>query len=92
MAVRFRIETSQAELDWYRESSYWMRVSDEKTMKNAAKREGKAEGFVLGKTKTLEENARNLYANGSSVEYIDKCLKMTEDRVREIVKDVEVKK
>ena len=90
MAVRVLRNISQDELNWYRESSYWMRVSDDKTRINAAERKGEVKGFARGKTETLEENARNFYANGSSVEYIAKCLKMTEDRVREIVKDVKV--
>ena len=48
MAVRVLHSMSQDELNWYRESSYWMRVSDDKTMKNAAERKGLEKGFKKG--------------------------------------------
>ena len=44
--------------------------------------------FREGKREQLIEDARNLYANGASVELIAKSLKMTPDEVREITKDV----
>ena len=46
--------------------------------------EGKAQGI---QQKTLEA-ARNLYANGVSIELIAKSLKMTEEEVRELTKDI----
>lgn len=36
------------------------------------------------------EDARSFYANGVSIELIAKSLNMTEDHVKEIVKDVTV--
>ena len=39
---------NQDELNWYHETRYWMHVSDEVTMINAAKREGLAEGRAEG--------------------------------------------
>jgi len=48
MAVRVLQNISQDEANWYRESSYWMRVSDEKSMKNAAEKKGHEEGFSKG--------------------------------------------
>ena len=44
MAFTVLKNVSQDELNWYHETRYWMHVSDEVTMKNAAKREGIAEG------------------------------------------------
>lgn len=44
-----------------------------------------AEGFKQGEEKKNIEDAINLYANGISVELITKSLKMSEERVREIV-------
>ena len=35
------------------------------------------------------EDAKSFYANGASIELIAKSLKMTEEQVQEIVKDVE---
>ena len=44
--------------------------------------------FREGEAKARREDARNLYANGVSIELIAKSLKMTLDEVREITKDV----
>lgn len=45
--------------------------------------------FRQGEEKARREDARNLYANGVSIELIAKSLKMTLEEVREITKDVE---
>ena len=45
--------------------------------------------FRQGEEKARREDARNLYANGASIELIAKSLKMTLEEVREITKDVE---
>lgn len=45
--------------------------------------------FRQGEEKARREAARNLYANGVSIELIAKSLKMTLEEVREITKDVE---
>lgn len=77
MAVTVLRNISQDELNWYRESSYWMRVSDEKTMKNAAEKHGREEGLataVLG-----------FYKNKVPIEIIAKSLNMTEEQVQEII-------
>ena len=39
MAFTVLKNVSQDELNWYHETRYWMHVSDELTMKNAAKKE-----------------------------------------------------
>ena len=46
--------------------------------------EGKTQGI---QEKTIED-ARNLYANGVSIGLIAKSLKMTEEEVRELTKDI----
>ena len=55
MAFTVLKNVSQDELNWYHESRYWMHVSDELTMKNAARREGLAEGRAEGRTQGLAE-------------------------------------
>ena len=45
--------------------------------------------FRQGEEKARREDARNLYANGVSIELISKSLKMTTEEVKEITKDVE---
>ena len=73
MAFTVLENVSQDELNWYHETRYWMHVSDELTMKNAAKREGLAEGIAEGEHKKAVETARNLLAEGISPEIIAKC-------------------
>ena len=48
------------------------------------------QGIQLGEEKKAIEDAINFFANGASVELIAKSLKMSEEQVREIVKDVVV--
>lgn len=45
-------------------------------------------GIQQGEEKKAIEDARNFYVNGASIELIAKSLKMTEEQVKEIVKDV----
>ena len=49
---------------------------------------GIQQGIQQGEEKKSIEDARNFYANGASIELIAKSLKMTEEQVKEIVKDV----
>ena len=64
MAVRVLHSISEDELNWYRESSYWMRVSDDKTMKNAAQKAGHAEGLAEGRAEGLTEGRAEGLAEG----------------------------
>ena len=57
MAFTVLKNVSQDELNWYHESRYWMHVSDELTMKNAARREGLAEGRAEGRAEGKHEKA-----------------------------------
>lgn len=81
MAFTVLKNISQDELNWQRETHYWMSVSDEATRQEAARRKGEA--------MAKKEAARNFFANGVSIELIAKSLKMTLDEVREITKDVD---
>ena len=85
MAFTVLKNISQDELNWQRETHYWMSVSDEATRQHFAIEKGKAEG----KTEANIEAARNFFANGVSIDLIAKSLKMTLDEVREITKDVD---
>ena len=49
---------------------------------------GIQQGIQQGEEKKAIEDARNFYVNGVSIELIAKSLKMTEEQVKEIVKDV----
>ena len=49
---------------------------------------GIQQGIQQGEEKKSIEDARNFYVNGVSIELIAKSLKMTEEQVKEIVKDV----
>jgi hypothetical protein len=60
MAFTVLKNVSQDELNWYHETRYWMHVSDELTMKNAARREGRAEGIAEGKHEKAVEAAITL--------------------------------
>ena len=80
MAFTVLKNISQDELNWQRETHYWMSVSDEATRQDFAMRKGE--------DKARREAARNFFANGVSIELIAKSLKMTVDEVREITKDV----
>ena len=60
MAFTVLKNVSQDELNWYHETRYWMHVSDEVTMKNAAMREGHAKGLAEGKHEKAVEAAITL--------------------------------
>lgn len=49
---------------------------------------GIEKGIEQGREAACLENARNLYANGVSIELISKSLNLTPEKVKEIVKDV----
>ena len=50
--------------------------------------DGYEEGLAQGIRQNAEEAARNLYANGVSIELISKSLKMSEEEVRELARDI----
>lgn len=45
-------------------------------------------GIEKGAKQNSIENARNLFANGASIELISKSLKMTREEILEITKDI----
>ena len=84
MAVTVLKNISQDEINWYHETRYWMHVSDEKTMINAAKREGKAEGLEEGKQKAIIEMVRNAKAAKLPVEQIAVITKLSVAEIQKI--------
>ncbi len=72
----------------------WQQTIDDE--KEDAYEEGRAEGISVGRAEGLAEGAsqkaveaaRNLFANGASIELIAKSLKMTESEIRELTKDI----
>ena len=84
MAVTVLKDISQDEINWYHETRYWMHVSDEKTMINAAKREGKAEGLEEGKKKAIIEMVKNAKTAKLPVEQIAAITKLSVDEIQKI--------
>ena len=66
-------------------SDFWMALVDERVLREGSYKKGKAEGLAEGVAKgrieTITENARNLKANGVSVEIIAKSLGLTADEI-----------
>ena len=85
---------SQSEAEWIRERDYWDAVMTERTIREEAEirglKSGMEKGLEQGKYQKAVECARSLYANGVSVELIAKSLNMTNEQIKEIVRDVEV--
>ena len=100
MAFTVLKNVSQDELNWYHETRYWMHVSDELTMKNAAKREGIAEGRAAGlaegraegEQKAKVEAARNFLAEGVSSEVIARCTGLSLEEVQKLSKELSDKR
>ena len=96
MAFTVLKNVSQDELNWYHETRYWMHVSDELTMKNAAKKEGLAEGKQLGFTegertglakgeqKAKLETARNLIKKNVALDTIAECTGLSLEEVQKL--------
>ena len=82
MAFTVLENVSQDELNWYHETRYWMHVSDELTMKNAAKREGRAEGIAEGEHKKAVEVARKMIKNGINTEIIIECTNLSQEEIQ----------
>ena len=81
MAFTVLENISQDELNWYHESRYWMHVSDELTMKNAARREGLAAGRNAG----IIETAKNLLKmNVLSHEQIAQATDLDLEKIKEL--------
>ncbi len=94
MAVRVIHSMSQDELNWYRESSYWMRVSDDKTMINTATRRGLEKGMKKGLKQGREEGAQQkaidtaieLLKEKICPEVIAKCTHLPIEKIKELQK------
>ena len=88
MAFTVLKNVSQDELNWYHETRYWMHVSDEVTMINAAKREGLAEGeqigIAKGEHKKAVEAAQNLLKKGIDSGIIAECTGLPLEEVQNL--------
>lgn len=85
MAFTVLKNISQDEINWQKETHYWMRISDEITMKNAGIRQGLRRGRIEGKREQTIEAVRNFYKNGVSIDVISKSLNITPEKVLEIL-------
>ncbi|MCR4713229.1 MAG: Rpn family recombination-promoting nuclease/putative transposase [Treponemataceae bacterium] len=84
MAFTVLKNVSQDELNWYHETRYWMHVSDELSMKEAARQEGLAEG----RQKKAVEDAIELLKENVSPEIIAKCVKLPIEQIQELAKQL----
>ena len=84
MAFTVLKNISQDELNWQKETHYWMRISDEITMKNAGIRQGLRRGRIEGKKEQVEEDAIALLKDGDSPEKISRCLRLPLEKVQEL--------
>ncbi len=84
MAFTVLKNVSQDELNWYHETRYWMHVSDELSMKEAARCEGHASGLAEGRQKKAVETARNLLVKGINPEIIAECTGLPLEQVGEL--------
>ena len=97
MAFTVLKNVSQDEMNWYHESRYWMHVSDELTMKNAAERRGIEQGHKQGmeaglaqgkeegsREKALETAKNLLKLNVLSKEQIAKVTGLTLEAIEEL--------
>ena len=76
MAVTVLKNISQDEINWYRETRYWMHVSDEKSMISSAVDRGLKQG--------REETAAALLKEGDSPEKIARCTKLPLEKILEL--------
>ena len=88
MAFTVLKNVSQDELNWYHETRYWMHVSDELSMKEAARREGLAEGLEKGEHKKAVEAAIELLKENVAPEIIAKCVKLPLEQVNELARTI----
>ena len=92
MAFTVLKNISQDEINWQKETHYWMRISDEITMKNAGIRQGlrrgRIEGRKEGRAEKAEEDAIALLNEGDSPEKISRCLKIPLEKVLGLQKQI----
>ena len=64
----------------------WQQTIDDE--KEDAYEEGYTQGISQGASQKTVEDARNLFANGASIELIAKSLKMSESEILELTRDI----
>lgn len=78
---------SQDEINWSRETHYWMKVSDEVTKKNAeirALKKAKEDGIEEGREEGLRLTAKNFLKENVPVEIIAKCTGLTVEEIENL--------
>ena len=90
MAVTVLKNISQDEINWYHETRYWMRISDEKTMVFCAEERGHEEGLKQGLQQGIEQgieqSAKNAIEMGLSTEQIVKITGLTPEQIERLRK------
>ena len=80
MAVTVLKNISQDEINWYHETRYWMRISDEKTMIFCAEERGHEaglkQGLEQGIQQGIQEGIQQGIQEGSQQKAIEAALKM----------------
>ena len=93
MAFTVLKNISQDELNWQKETHYWMRISDEITMKNAGIRQGLRRGRIEGKAEGRKEKAEEVaiafLIKGTPPETIAECVQLPLEKVLELKKTLE---
>ena len=88
MAFTVLKNISQDEINWQKETHYWMRISDEITMKNAGIRQGlrrgRIEGKAEGKKEQAEESAKTALDMNLPIEQVSKITGLPREKVLEL--------
>ena len=88
MAFTVLKNISQDELNWQKETHYWMRISDEITMKNAGIRQGlrrgRIEGKAEGKKEQAVESAKTALSMNLPIEQVSKITGLPREKVLEL--------
>ena len=90
MAFTVLKNISQDELNWQKETHYWMRISDEITMKNAGIRQGLRRGRIEGKKEQREEDAKNALALEIPADKVTKITGLPLEKVLELQEHIKV--
>ena len=90
MAFTVLKNISQDELNWQKETHYWMRISDEITMKNAGIRQGLRRGRIEGKKEQREEDAKNALALEIPADKVTKITGLSLEKVLELQEHIKV--
>lgn len=93
MAVTVLKDISQDEMNWYHETRYWMHISDERTMLDAAEERGLEKGLKQGIQQGIQQGieqitqkaVKSFYTNKVAPEIIAESLGLSIEQVNEII-------